>query len=41
MVDKKVFVVALGVILALGTFGPHLAQMIQTAEAHGDRKSVV
>ena len=35
MVDKKVFVVALGVILALGTFGPNLAQMVQTAEAHG------
>lgn len=35
MVDKKIFVVALGVILALGTFGPNLAQMVQTAEAHG------
>lgn len=35
MVDKKILVVALGVVLALGTFGPNIAQMIQTAEAHG------
>ncbi len=35
MVDKKIFVAALGVVLALGTFGPNLAQMVQTAEAHG------
>src|SRR3970282_701675 len=35
MVDKKILVVALGVVFALGTFGPNIAQMIQTAEAHG------
>ena len=35
MVDKKLLVVALGVVLVLGTFGPNIAQMIQTAEAHG------
>jgi len=35
MVDKKLVVVTLGVIIALGSFGPHIAQMIQTAEGHG------
>ena len=35
MVDKKILVLALGVVLVLGTFGPNIAQLIQTAEAHG------
>ena len=35
MVDKKTIVLALSVVLALGTLGPNLAQMVQTAEAHG------
>lgn len=35
MVDKKIFVVALAAVLALGTFGPNLALMVQSAEAHG------
>ena len=35
MVDKKILVFTLAVVLALGTFCPHIAQMIQTAEGHG------
>ena len=35
MVDKKIFVLTLAVVLALGTLGPNLAHMFQTAEAHG------
>ncbi|MGI0082428.1 MAG: methane monooxygenase/ammonia monooxygenase subunit B [Nitrosopumilaceae archaeon] len=35
MVNKKLIVAALGVIVALGTVGPSLSQMLQQAEAHG------
>ncbi len=35
MVNKKLIVAALGVIVALGTIGPSLSQIMQQAEAHG------
>jgi methane/ammonia monooxygenase subunit B len=35
MMNKKLIVAALGVIVALGTVGPTVGQMLQQAEAHG------
>jgi methane/ammonia monooxygenase subunit B len=35
MVDKKILAVAVGAIFVLGIYGPNLANIVQTAEAHG------
>ena len=35
MVDKKILAFAVGAIFVLGIYGPNVANMVQTAEAHG------
>jgi methane/ammonia monooxygenase subunit B len=35
MVDKKFLAVAVGAIFVLGMYGPNVAEIIQSAEAHG------
>ena len=35
MVDKITMAFALGAVLVLGSFGPNIITMIQTAEGHG------
>ncbi len=35
MVDRKILAVALGAVFVLGVYGPHVAEIIQSAEAHG------
>ena len=35
MIDKKFLAVAVGAIFVLGMYGPNVAEIIQSAEAHG------
>ncbi len=35
MVDKKILAFAVGAIFVLGIYGPNIANVVQTAEAHG------
>ena len=35
MVDKITLAFALGTVLVLGSFGPNIITMVQTAEGHG------
>ena len=35
MIDKKFLAVAVGAVFVLGMYGPNVAEIIQSAEAHG------
>ena len=35
MIDKKFLAVTVGAIFVLGMYGPNVAEIIQSAEAHG------
>ena len=35
MVDRKLMAITVGAIFVLGMYGPNVAEIIQSAEAHG------
>jgi len=35
MVDRKIMAITIGAIFVLGMYGPNVAEIIQSAEAHG------
>ena len=35
MVDRKIMAITVGAIFVLGMYGPNVAEVIQSAEAHG------
>ena len=35
MIDKKILAITVGAIFVLGMYGPNVAEIIQSAEAHG------